>query len=76
MKNPNPINLVTTEQVRARGWIAEARDDDGHLISTVAWSDTCTTNENLKNLGEFIESYETDKTVSVFHDLLSSRLSS
>lgn len=36
MKNPHPVNLKTPEQVRKEGWMAEARDDDGHLISTHA----------------------------------------
>ncbi len=36
MKNPNPINLATSEEMRARGWQAEARDADGHLTSTHA----------------------------------------
>ncbi len=36
MKNPNPINLTTPEEVRAQGWAAEVRDVDGHLIRTHA----------------------------------------
>ena len=74
MKNPSPVHLTSTEEVRSRGWIAEARDADGHLISMQAWLDICTTNENLKTLGEFITEYETDTTVSVFHDLLAAKL--
>ncbi|WP_323775988.1 hypothetical protein [Leisingera sp.] len=74
MKDPKPINLTTTDQVRAQGWVAEARDADGHLVSTQAWLDVCSTNENLKMLGEFIAEYETDRTVSVFHDLITAKL--
>ena len=33
MKNPNPINLMTSEEARKLGWQAESRDPDGHLIS-------------------------------------------
>lgn len=36
MKDPNPINLMTSEKVRANGWQAETRDADGHLIRTHA----------------------------------------
>jgi len=34
MEDPNPINLWPTEEVRAAGWQAEARDKDGHLTRT------------------------------------------
>jgi hypothetical protein len=34
MKNPNPINLTTSEEVRKAGWQAECRDADGHLCRT------------------------------------------
>jgi molybdopterin synthase sulfur carrier subunit len=34
MKNPNPINLATSEEVRQAGWQAETRDADGHLCRT------------------------------------------
>lgn len=33
MKNPNPVNLQSSAEVRERGWQAESRDTDGHLIS-------------------------------------------
>lgn len=33
MKNPNPVNLQTSEEIRKQGWQAESRDADGHLIS-------------------------------------------
>jgi hypothetical protein len=36
MKGPMPINLTTPEEVRAQGWMAEARDAEGHLMSTQA----------------------------------------
>jgi molybdopterin synthase sulfur carrier subunit len=36
MNNPNPINLMTSEQVRLSGWQAECRDKDGHLTRTHA----------------------------------------
>jgi sulfur-carrier protein len=32
MKNPMPVNLSTSDEVRAQGWAAESRDADGHLI--------------------------------------------
>lgn len=74
MKNPFPVNLTTTAEVREQGWVAEARDKDGHLISTRAWLSMMTTNANLKGLGEFISEYETDCTVSVFADLVTAKL--
>lgn len=33
MKNPFPVNLQTSAEVRQQGWQAESRDADGHLIS-------------------------------------------
>lgn len=33
MKNPNPVNLKTVDEVRAEGWVGQSRDEDGHLIS-------------------------------------------
>ena len=36
MKYPDPINLVTSEEIRASGWQAECRDADGHLTRTHA----------------------------------------
>lgn len=33
MKNPNPVNLQTSVEVRGQGWQAESRDADGHLTS-------------------------------------------
>lgn len=40
MKDPNPIHLLTPSESRARGWTAEARDSDGHLMSQHAPFDT------------------------------------
>lgn len=34
MKNPNTMNLLTSDHVRALGWQAETRDVDGHLCRT------------------------------------------
>jgi molybdopterin synthase sulfur carrier subunit len=31
VKNPNPINMRMSEDVRADGWQGETRDADGHL---------------------------------------------
>jgi len=36
VKNPNKINLMTSEEVRSNGWQAESRDSDGHLVMTHA----------------------------------------
>lgn len=33
MRDPTPINFMSFEEVRAAGWQAESRDEDGHLIS-------------------------------------------
>jgi molybdopterin synthase sulfur carrier subunit len=40
MKNPNPINLKTSEEIRNAGWQAETRDADGHLCRTHVKFDT------------------------------------
>lgn len=74
MKNPAPINLLTSDQVREQGCIAEARDDDGHLCSTQAWLDRLGLNDNLRMLGEFIADYQDDRIVNVFDDLLAEKL--
>ena len=76
MQNPNPVNLTTSAEIEAAGWVAEARDADGHLASTLAWFDSGTTNENLKDLGEFVAQYETDRTVTVFTKNLTEKLQS
>ena len=76
MKSPAPIHLTTTAEVAAGGWVAEARDNDGHLISTLAWDAVATTNENLQSLGEFIQSYDDDTgTVQVFTGTVVAKLS-
>lgn len=36
MKDPMPINETSQEDVRKQGWMAEARDADGHVISVHA----------------------------------------
>ena len=36
MKDPMPINLMPSKDVRASGWQAESRDADGHLLATNA----------------------------------------
>ncbi|TPE53050.1 hypothetical protein [Amaricoccus solimangrovi] len=36
MKSPKPVNLTPPAEIRAAGWEAEARDDDGHLMTTHA----------------------------------------
>lgn len=36
MKDPDPMNLVTPDEIRASGWQAECRDVDGHLTRTHA----------------------------------------
>jgi hypothetical protein len=36
MRDPKPIHLSTPDEVRAGGWLAEARDSDGHLITTIS----------------------------------------
>lgn len=33
MKNPMPVHLEPSETIRERGWQAEARDSDGHVMS-------------------------------------------
>jgi molybdopterin synthase sulfur carrier subunit len=40
MKNPNPINLQTSEEIRKAGWQGETRDSDGHLCRTHVPFDT------------------------------------
>ena len=74
MKDPRPVHLTTTEEVRAQGWIAEARDDDGHLMSCRSWASQLSANQNLQGLGEFISEYEEDATVTVFADVVAAKL--
>ncbi len=66
MKNPNPINLKTPEDVRGLGWAAEARDADGHLRSMLAWPHEVEKNENAIMLAEFIQDYSPDCTITLF----------
>ncbi|WP_147127830.1 hypothetical protein [Shimia ponticola] len=70
MQNPSAIHLTTTAEVKEQGWIAEARDSDGHLVSTLAWVDTETKNEGLQAIGDFISDWTPDMTVNVFKDRL------
>ena len=48
VKDPKPINLMTPEEAQALGWAGEARDADGHLISTTA------PDRSPMNLGEWV----------------------
>lgn len=68
MENPGAIHLTPTQEVEAKGWAAEARDKDGHLVSTTAWLDGASVNDNLKSLGQFIDEYDgkNGTTVQVF----------
>lgn len=34
MQNPKAVNLIASPEVRRAGWAAEARDRDGHLMTT------------------------------------------
>lgn len=36
MDNPSPVNLQSPAEVRAAGWAAESRDDEGHLMTSHA----------------------------------------
>nr|WP_250808448.1 hypothetical protein [Neorhizobium tomejilense] len=68
MKDPNPINLQTTEEVRKAGWQAETRDADGHLIRVHApfESDDAIVgmvHEALEH-GESVTIWPTDRRVS------------
>lgn len=61
MENPAKVNLMTTAEVRALGWAAEARDADGHLVSTHAPF------ESDKSLLEYLrDSAEHGETVTIF----------
>lgn len=77
MQDPKSVNLTPTEKIKAAGWVAEARDSDGHLYSTQAWLDRLPHNENLRMLGEFIADYDGEggTTVTVFTDTLLAKLS-
>lgn len=61
MKNPNPINLQTSEEVRQAGWQAETRDADGHLCRCHAPFD------NDKDIVWFVrEALEYGETVTIW----------
>lgn len=74
MKDPKPINLMTPDEVRARGWVAEARDVDGHLLSMQGWLDICDKTENANMLGEFIAEYSTDCDITIFPENMTSEV--
>jgi hypothetical protein len=54
MHDPKPIHLMTQTEVRAGGWIAEARDSDGHLITTIS------PEASNESLGEWLRDCTTD----------------
>ena len=61
MENPNLVNLQTPEEVRALGWQAESRDDDGHLCTTHAPF------ESAKEMYDYIsEELERGKAVTIW----------
>ena len=66
MKNPNPVNMSTQDEIRKLGWAAEARDSDGHLLSTRAWLKQSEPNENALGLAEFITDYSSDSVITIF----------
>ena len=61
MKNPNPINLQTSEEIRQAGWQAETRDADGHLMRVHA---PFTTDTEIVWLVR--EALEHDETVTIW----------
>jgi hypothetical protein len=63
MKNPAPINLITTAQVKAAGWSAESRDADGHLLTTHAPFET-----QGEMLDYVLEETTRGMTVTIFPD--------
>jgi hypothetical protein len=66
MQNPYPINMMDQDEVRSLGWAAEARDKDGHLISTCAWLAQMSPHLRAVILAEFVTEYATDCTITVF----------
>ena len=63
MKDPRPIQLMTTAEVIAQGWGAEARDADGHLMSCYAPFDK----GDDQTAGEWVRECQQDGyTVTVF----------
>ena len=66
MKNPAAINLKTPAEVEAQGWAAEARDDDGHLCSTMGWVPDFSLEENIRSLGAYVAEWEENRHVKIF----------
>ena len=64
MKDPWAINLITPEECRKNGWLAEARDADGHLISMIS------PRVDDASLGEFCREYMPDHTITFFPENL------
>lgn len=65
MKNPTTINLMPSEKVRSLGWMAEARDSDGHLTRAHAAFDC---DEDIVWLVR--EAMENGETVTIWpHDI-------
>lgn len=48
MKDPRPVNLMTTDEVRKLGWMMESRDGDGHLVSMLS------PNVSKKDVAKFV----------------------
>lgn len=72
MRNPNPVNMIDQDKVRSLGWAAEARDKDGHLISTQAWLAQMPPHERAVSLAEFITEYATDCQITIFPENMQS----
>lgn len=68
MKNPKPVNLMTPEESRARGWKAESRDNDGHLVTQHAAFDS-----SLDLLEYVYAENARGMTVTIWPDTLSAK---
>jgi hypothetical protein len=63
MQNPSPVNITTPEDIRAKGWASESRDQDGHLCSTHASFD------DESHLVHYVrECIERGQTVTIWPD--------
>ena len=62
MKGPNTVNLIPPEEIRRQGWAAEARDKDGHLISTQAGPPLC----GVEEICQFVAEYGPDCTITIW----------
>jgi len=67
MKDPWPVHLTTPEENRANGWLAEARDADGHLISTIS------PRGSDESFGMWCREYMPDHTITFFPENLNRR---